>query len=465
VEPERLAGGAAVEGRALRFAADGPGPRVVWMRVGGRPLPPLFVIVEPPEASPPKPGDPGVLSVADYGAAPSGDEAQTAKLQKALDDCAARPAGGVVYVPPGLYRTGTLRVGSRTTLYLAGGAVLQAVGDPAAFPVDGGRKEEHGDGRTHSNSRLLFFENAEGAALAGRGTLDALGHVLRNKHDRRVQVIDATNCRNLVLEGVVLRDSASWTLHILHCDNVRVSDLKILGDHAVGNTDGIDPDASRNVLIERLFSWSGDDAIAVKTTGNSGLLRDACNITVRDSVVLTRKTALKVGTETRAAIRNVLFENIDVLGSSRGCAIWARDGGAIENVVFRDIRMSLREIGGEGMSGQPFYFSVQKRGGVSRLRGVTVQDVTCRAPWFARIEGIPESPVEGLTFENVSWTVLPRSIKKEAKPLFDFAGAGPVAVRGLTVDWTAALDGQWSGLWSGGAPVSAEGVVERGTRP
>jgi hypothetical protein len=447
VEPERYVSGLRMEGQGLRFVADGPGPRVVWPQQDGRPLPPLFILFEPPESNPPRPGMPDVYDLRDYGVEP-GSAPQTEKIQKALDDCALSPRGGIVYCPPGRYQTGTVVVGSRTFLYLAGGAVIEAVDDPEAFPAEGRWDRDSGH-------RLLLFDRAENSGLIGRGTLDARGHVLRPH--RRVQVVDVEDCRNVTIEGVVLRNSASWNLHILHSDNVRVSDVKI-----IGGRDGVDPDSSRNVLVERLFSWSDDDSIAVKTTGVGGLLRDCCNIIVRDSVVLTRKTALKVGTETRADIHNVLFENIDVLGSSRGIAVWMRDGHEISQVVYRDIRMDLHEIDGESRSGQPFYVTIRDRAGVGNIRNVLIRNVSCRAPWYSRIESLPGAPIEGLVFENISWEVAPRTSKLDRRPLFYFDHSGEVVFRGLHVDWTEAHPEHWSGLWEEDAPAVASDVQQTG---
>lgn len=456
VKPARLVRDLDIGSSSVEFTVDSIGPRIVFLRADGKMLPLLFVIAEPAEKAPTV-DDPKVLDVRRYGVEP-GAEPQTGKLQQVLDDCAAKKDGGIVYVPPGTYRTGTLRVGSRTTIYLAGGAVLKATDNPDDFPVDPGRKESGDPGKTHSNSRLLIFENARNSSVIGRGTLDANGLVLRNKHNRRAQVIDVTNSKDIAIEGVVLRNTASWTLHILHSENVRVTDVKIIADWAVANSDGIDPDASANVAIERLFCYSGDDCIAVKTTGNSDLLQPCRNITVRDSVVMTRKTALKVGTETAADIQKVLFENIDCVRSSRGIALWARDGGTVSDVTWRDIRLDLVEVPREKMSGQPIYIMAMKRGGASKVENVLIEQVECAAPWFCLLEADTPWPLSGITLRDVRWTVTPRTDKKEAKYLFEFRNARDIVFHDFTADLSKARPEQWKGLWPEDAPVKATGV-------
>jgi polygalacturonase len=300
----------------------------------------------------------------------------------------------------------------------------------------------------------------------GRGTIDGNGPVLRNHHGRPVQILDAHDCTNLLLEGVVLRNTASWTCHLVHSTNVRVRNLRIIADWDVGNADGINPDMCQNVLIENAFCYTGDDSFAVKATHVSDYIRPCMNITIRDSVVMTYKTALKVGTETYADVRNVLFENIDVVHSSRGCALWVRDGGHVSNVVYRDIRMDLVEIAPEGRSGQPFYLYLSKRHGEgSTLSEVLFQNITCRAPWFSFLDSNDPTPIGRITFDHVEWTVLPRERKQDKKYLFEFDNARNIDFRNVMIDWTEANMDQWHGLWAEDAPVSPTDVVERGTHP
>lgn len=460
VGPDRLAENVRIEGDSIRFAAQGIGPVIVLMKAGGKQLPHLFVICEPVEENPPRPGDENVLNVADHGVVAGKDAPQTEALQKVLDACARRPGGGVVYVPAGHYYTGTLHVRDNTYLYLAAGAVLQAWPEPDHFPLIGGDQEHGGNGKYHSFSRLLFFDRAHNARLGGRGTLDASGHILRNKFQRRVHVIEAHEGENIRIDGVVARNSASWSVHLLKCDGVHVSDVKVIADWNVSNCDGFDPDSCRNVLIERAFCYTGDDSFAVKSTNNSGLLQPTCNITIRDSVVMTLKTALKVGTETFADMSNILYENIDVCYSSRAIGLWARDGATISNVIWRDIRGELVEVSYEGRSGQPFYIMAEQRSGQSKLENVLIQNVRLAAPWYSLLETDLPWPLSGITFDDIYLTVLPRVHKDDKKYLFEFDRCADIEFKNVVIDWARADLGQWKGLWPEGAPVEAGNIKQ-----
>jgi hypothetical protein len=459
VEPDRFGAGVKVKGKRVFLGARDLGPRIVRLETETGDLPALFVILEPPEEKTPAESGLGIYHFSEHEIA-SSTQPQTEKIQKVLDECAGSLHGGIVYVPPGRYRTGTLYVRDNTLIYLAGGAVLEASHDPLAFPPSSGTSEQGAGHHTDRNYRVILFDGATNAGIFGRGTIDAAGHIHRDIHRVRLQVIDAQRCDNLRIEGVVLRNSGSWTLHIVGCDNVYVSDVKIIDDLGVANSDGIDPDSSTNVVVERVFCWTGDDSLVVKATGNAGILRDSSNIVFRDSVVSSRKTALKIGTETRADIRNVVFENIDVIRSSRGIGVWMRDGHEIADVVFRDIRMDLIELDGEGRSGQPFYITLRDRAGVGRIRDLRIERVECSAPWYSRFETLPGSPFENVVLEDISWKVLSRTLKKDVRPLFYGEPGASVEIRGLHVDWSSANRDQWDGMWNQNAPVSAVEVTE-----
>src|SRR5947209_19071644 len=73
-----------------------------------------------------------VFNVKDYGATGRKADNSQAAIQKALDAC-AHAGGGTVYLPPGEYTSGTLRLRSHVRLYLEAGATLFASQDAAAF--------------------------------------------------------------------------------------------------------------------------------------------------------------------------------------------------------------------------------------------------------------------------------------------------------------------------------------------
>ena len=444
VLPRRHAGQVHVNGCIVRLDIVEPGVREVYITVDGQRLPPLFVLVDPWDDSLVTEDTPGVLVATERGVSPSTDAVQTGAIQTLLDECAAS-GGGTVYFPQGVYVTGTLRVGSATTVYLAPGAVIRSSDNPDDLPVDPGRAEEGINGRTSSFSRLIIFDNATGAALCGYGALDGRGHVIRNRHGKHVQLVDVTACSDFTMENVMLRNSAEWTLHILGCRGVRCWNVPIINDYGVGNTDGIDVDSSSDVWIERCFAYCGDDTLVCKTTGNSDILAPCENVTFRDCVVTTRKTSLKLGTESNADMRDVVFRDIEVCDSSRGIGIWMRDGATMENCTFRDIRMDLTEIEGESRSGEPYRIAIEEREGIGSVREILFDRVDCASPWRSSITGHAESWIGPLHFWGCRNTVTPRSIKTDSASLFEFTRACDIDFRLMYCDWQQGEGDAWDG--------------------
>src|SRR5438477_384685 len=77
-----------------------------------------------------------VFNVKNYGA--TGKKSDDAKpaIQKAIDAC-AKSGGGVVYLPPGEYTSGTLHLRSHVRFYIEAGATLYASEADGPYETDG----------------------------------------------------------------------------------------------------------------------------------------------------------------------------------------------------------------------------------------------------------------------------------------------------------------------------------------
>lgn len=359
-------------GRALRFTLDRPGTWVVDADRGRR----LVLVAEPPESGAPDPADPGVVDVRRHGAAGDGVAVETEQLQRAIDAVAAG-GGGVVHLPPGVYRTGTLRLRSRVTLHVAAGALLQSTGDRADHPVDPGRTEgrtTYGEHFTHS--RLLHLDGVHDAGIVGRGVVDGDGVRLRAA-GRTSNLVRVSRSHDVTIRDVVLRDSAAWNTHVLDSSGVRVEGVRILNDASLLNTDGIDVDSSRDVLVDGVFVHAGDDAVCVKATrngdpGGCAPAGDVRRVLVRGGLYLSRCAALKVGTESNAElVADVRFVGATVLDSDRAMSLVMRDGGAYARIGFEGVAVD----GVDHLLEQ----AVQLRAGYDRrpgrMTGLTFRDV------------------------------------------------------------------------------------------
>lgn len=437
LKPERFRTGVTGGGETLGFDVESPGPRVITTVAGSRELWPLIILGE--ASREPFALDARTVNLSKY---LSGDGPQTTNIQKALDDC---PDGGTAYFGPGIYLTGPVYVPSNTNVYLAAGCVIRGSDDPEHFRVE----PRCGDfGSPAPGARTLGLINFCGVShsrIYGPGVIDCAGHILRDEHDVKTRALVVSSCEDVRVEDVLLRNAGSWTLHILGSKNVNVRGVRIIADWAVGNTDGINPDCSQSVTITDYFGYCGDDAVAIKTTSRSPELEGSRGIVVRDCLVMTRKTAFKIGTETRKDISNVLFDNCEAISSSRGVGIYVRDGATISDVTYRNLRLDLMEYAGEGSSGMPFTVVIEKRDGVGAVRRVAFDRVRVSAPYFSVFRGYPGSRIEDVSFRDCELEIRNRSIKMDVLPVVELVRCSDVRFERLKLRWNTALRGLWTG--------------------
>jgi len=363
-----------------------------------------------------KPGAPGVTDVTARGVISDASKDQSSAIQSILD------RGGSIYFPAGIYRTGTLRLGSNTVLYLAAGAMLKAADNDADF-----------------GEEFLRIDNAQNVRIAGPGTIDANGKVVGG---RAIHNVNVTSCKNVVFEDVLFQNSRSWAVHIRKSDNFTARNVKVFS-----GKDGFDPDSSRDVLLENIFVVSIDDSVAVKNRypkDPDGKTTE--RVTVRNAIVCSTKSALKIGTETRGPIRDITFENCDVFDGERGIVLYARDGGPVERAVWRDIRMFMIDWPAENESGTAFHLTIERREAPTPVHNCLIENVTTNFIYRSGLAGLSDAPLNGIEMRNIAIKVDP---PKKGRPyLFECGDNVNLKIKRLTIDWQG-NENKWAGLVSG----------------
>lgn len=87
-----------------------------------------------------------------------------------------------------------------------------------------------------------------------------------------------------MLDNIILYDSMSWTLHIECCENITVKNMVIDDNRHVANSDGVDINASDNVLVDHCFISCADDGIVIKNPIRTG--RAMTHVHVKDVLLL-----------------------------------------------------------------------------------------------------------------------------------------------------------------------------------
>lgn len=203
---------------------------------------------------------------------------------------------------------------------------------------------------------------------------------------------------------VSITNSPFWCVHLLKSENIICRNLRY--DAKLMNNDGIDPECSRNVLIEGVEFNNGDDNVAIK----SGRDNDGWNAKMPSENIIIRNCHFKglhavvIGSEMSAGVRNVIVEDCDYAGyCKRGIFIKTNPdrGGFVENVYVKncsfdeveDLFYVTSRYAGEGQDNHHF----------STIRNIFIDGLKCNNVKQAALvlQGTEAKPVFNVMFNNV----------------------------------------------------------------
>lgn len=389
-----------------------------------------------------------VFSPADYGAVLDGAANDAGALQRAID-AAGNAGGGTVVIPAGrTLMAGSIALRSNVVLDLEPGSRLLGSTRPSDY----------------SDSIFIAARHAENVAITGCGTIDGRGleflgkegPYIYEKKPWRPRLILFEDCRHVRVSDVNLREAAFWSLHLAGCEDVSIHGISIRNSLKAPNCDGIDPDHSRNVRITDCSVECGDDAIVVKTSREFAKYGPCENIVVSGCVLTTHDCALKIGSETVDAVRNIVFSDCVVNQCNRGIGIMLRDEGSVENIVAHDILIRSQLFYPEWWgASEAIYVDAHPRvpgGRLGAIRGLRFSHIVSHAEAGVFIRGtagcIPEDIIlDDVTLEITKTTPWPSRIdlrppeelgvqeKSVVIAGVDLRDARQVTLRNCTVHW------------------------------
>lgn len=294
---------------------------------------------------------------------------QTTAIQQALMN------NRIVYFPKGIYRTGAIKIPANTTLLLGEGSVIKGA-------------------EGYDKSPFISIDRAPHVRIAGLGTIDVYA---KDRKTRKIHGIDFDNDSDYgVLEDFLIRDSQSWMVHIKRSSHVYINNLKIFS-----SKDGIDPDGTINTLIENCSIASIDDAVAVKSKREGYVTK---NVTVRDCIVMSAASNLKIGTENYfGVIENIVFDNIKILNGDRGAILYTNElepdepGADVINITWRNIYIKnfdwRKETGGAP-------FQIEHRRTTEdryKIENITFENILA----WPKTGGDVDGPIRSVRFNNI----------------------------------------------------------------
>ena len=388
--------------------------------------------------------------ITEFGAVADGVTLNTSAIQKAIDSAAAA-GGGMVEIPAGTFRSGSIFLKDGVGLELAENAVLLGSTDIEDYPKRETRIEGHFE---PWRMALVNAREMDGVRIGGKGVIDGNGITYWAKFwQRRRENPKCTNleverprlmfidrCTDVRVTGISLTYSGFWNLHLYRCQDVLIDGLSItaptrhtkhrnymttsilkgmqeeagirnlpLKDNILGpSTDGIDIDSSQRVTVRNCYISVNDDNIALKRSKGPLADQDKDSPPVEDILVEDCEFGdgngmITCGSEA-TVVRNVTVKNCRITGDATLLTLKLRPDTPqhYENITFDGITLE----GGQGrvLNVAPWtqFFDLKGHAPPSRtVNNITLRNVSGEFHTLGSLGGNPGDTLRDITFENV----------------------------------------------------------------
>lgn len=418
------------------------------------------------------------LSILANGAVADGKTLNSEAINKTIDQMAAK-GGGVVKIPAGLWLTGPIVMKSNINLFIEKNALVIFTSDLNQYPLVVSSFEGVDAARCQSP---ITAENLTNIAITGKGVFEGNGFFWRPlKKDKmnesgwknhlqtyggaltedkktwypseaavkasldknigkltdgkklsdfegikdflRPNMVRIANSKNILIEGVTFNNSPAWTTHVLMSEHITIKGLIVKNPWYGTNTDALDLESCRNILMEDCVFDTGDDGITIKSgRDEDGRKRGMPteNMIVNNCTVYHAHGGFVIGSEMSGGARNLFVGNCTFIGTDIGLRFKTTRGrgGIVENIYASNIVM--KDIVAEAILFDMYYMAkdpVVLAGEKREPPVVEILPVTEATPQFQHfffnniqcngaskaifIRGIPEMHVKDVQMSNV----------------------------------------------------------------
>ena len=442
------------------------------------------------------------VNIAQFGAIPDGKTECTEAFAAAIKELSEK-GGGHVIVPRGVWKTGPIVLKSNIDLHLKKGATIIFSENKELYV----QKNDPRDGSKKCNA-LIRASKCENIGITGQGVIDGQGFIWRPIKEKKLKkggagefwdealalggtikpddktyslwypfnlkpelgipniaatpeiqekmrphLVNITDSKNVVIEGVTLRNSPKFHLVPTRIQNLIIENVTIDCPWWAQNGDAMDPGNVQVALIAGCHVSAGDDGICMKGgVGEKGVeagpQRDflICNDTVYRA-----HGGFVIGSEfsggmQRLVVKDCMFDGTDIgcrFKSAPGRGGWCEDIYCV-NIVMKNIREAAilfqsgyadRSAGGRGATDSDdkskFYpewsnftfrnitsVNAQKAVDITGLKGLPVHDILFDGVnFYGTREGMSIEYAEKLTFQNCTLTPVKEHTIKHSKDL------------------------------------------------
>lgn len=376
------------------------------------------------------------FNVRDFGAKGDGETLDTCFIQSAISSC---PKDARILIPKGEYLVTSIFLKSDITIELEEGAVLKGSTNRKHYPIlPGIMKDNKGEefylGSWEGDPQDCFASmftgvNVENVNIIGSGEIDGQAsyenwwnEAKKKKIAWRPRMVFLVNSRNILMEGIKVKNSPSWNIHPMFSENLRCINLSLSSVKDSPNTDGINPESCKDVLIAGVNFSVGDDCIAIKS-GKMYLGKklgiSSENITIRNCNMEFGHGAIVIGSEMSGGIKNVEATKCIFHKTDRGIRIKTRRGrgenGVIkgikaENIIMKNVLTPFvincfyfcDEDGKSEYVWSKDKYPVDEN--TPSIKNIYYKDIVCEDTEVSAgfFYGLPEKKIENIHLENIS---------------------------------------------------------------
>ena len=383
------------------------------------------------------------VSILDFGAVADNKTNASIAINKAIEHVSAN-GGGRVIVPAGVYFSKPITMQSNVNLHLDKGARINFTDKLEDFlPVVFTRIEGI---RCYSFHPLIYGENLENVAITGEGTFNGNGKWWWESDKRKNAGVRASGaasgdliamaaagvpieerifntdesgmrpyflqlmyCKNLLIEGVRFINSPFWCVCPTFSENVIIRNVSFLSPKGSHNTDSVDIDSCKNVLVEGIrVDCSSDDGVVIKSGRDvDGILANwpTENVLVRNCKFHCSGGTVAVGSETSGGIKNVYIHDIesDDCGNVVNIKTAPGRGNVIENIVIENVK-STRSISSVSITSKYWLKNGDEPcfDNMPKVRNILYKNIDIGLCYHGlKVTGWPKYELENIYLENI----------------------------------------------------------------
>jgi len=385
------------------------------------------------------------FNIKDFGAVSDGIYNCSSAINNAIRAC-NKAGGGKVLVPAGKYKTGAIHLLSNVNLHMEENSILSFSTNPKDYLPEVFTRWEGLEMMGYSP--LIYAYQQTNIAITGKGVLEGNGDDQTwwpwkgPKNDAHWDVIDGIDqkpardklmsdaeagipvserhysegsflrppfiqpyaCKNVLIEGITIKNSPFWLLNPVLSQHVTVKGVSFL---SLGpNSDGCDPESCDHVLIEGCTFDTGDDCIAIKSGRNADGRRLAApcqNIVIANCNMRDGHGGVVIGSEISGGVNNVFVEKCTMSSPDLDRAIRIKTnsvrGGIIEHIRIRDINVGIVK---NAIVINYFYDEGDTGNFDPIVRDIKIQNMHCDKVLSKafNLQGFSRDPIQDIHIEN-----------------------------------------------------------------